>query len=191
MPKVTRATFEKTMRTLTVPEGFVARFGTDHRWGHDAFAFILEKPDDTQIVFTFEGESGHTYFKAGKDDWRCFDRLGVSDSFYWGDWSGKIRPVADLNNEMIDQIANVARSREYLKTAITVPVIGFTVSPARLEMIKADLKKDRPVIFTPSGFGTGYTITRKKHAHYAERAKSELEKSFGFEPLFITRMDCD
>jgi hypothetical protein len=54
-----------------------------------------------------------------------------------------------------------------------------------------DLKAGKTVSLAPSGFGTGYTISRRRRSRYDQRAKLELEAKFGVTPLYITTFDHD
>lgn len=191
--KETIKTFEKRMKTITVPEGFTASFGKDY-WQHgqnDPY-FQLTKPDDTEITFEYNGGRGHTRFKTDKG-WLCFDRTGVEDSFYHRKlWDGD--DEKNLDEIITEQLKRITDRREYYRTAVSIPTIPFTCAPERVSELKKDLAKKGHISFHPSGFGTGYNITSKpqRRLRYGEtRAKPELEAFFGISPLYVSTMDCD
>jgi hypothetical protein len=197
MTKLTKAQFTKKMKTIKVPAGFTAEFKTES-WGFIATkenvheTFVLVKPDDTKITFDQSG-SGHVEYKAnGK--WYTFDRRGVEDSFYFiALWKGDTSGKKDLNVLVADQLKRIEAKREYHATAIPVPGLPFTVAPDGVEKLKKQLQTMRTIHFTPSGFGTGYAVSKLRSGYrYGEkRASPELEQFLGHAPLYITTMDCD
>lgn len=196
-------TFEKRMLTMSVPEGFTFRFeDEDIGWQktNTRRIFILEKPEDTKLVFDHsEYGAGHTsYFKDGH--WYSFDRIGVSDSFShvkisWAAGSRNRRLTGKALDRVVnEQLEAIAKRREYNKTAIKIPGIPHTVSPAGIQGLKDSLKQNKCLHFSPSGFGTGYTITLKpvQGLRFGEKkAPKELEDFLGQSPLYIHTFDAD
>jgi hypothetical protein len=145
--------------------------------------------DAKEVKFTFRpGGSGTTSFNTA-NGWRTFDRTGVEDSFYWKPlWEKDVRPEVKV---MIDeQMERIAKSRDFAKTAVRIPQIGFTVSPDLLARLKETFKRKGYHAFHPSGFGTGYTVSGKK-LRFSNRASKEMEDFFGVAPLYIETFDAD
>lgn len=194
----TKASFKKRMSTIQVPEGFIANM-TEEPWDWQGqkthSVFTLTKPDDTIIKFDQNG-SGHTSFNT-EQGWRTFDRRGVEDSFYHVRWDyEKDKSPLDLNAILAEQLKKIEDRRVYFRTAVPVPGLqgGYTVAPDGVAKLKEQLKKIGHITFTPSGFGTGYCITKKptRGLRYGEsRAKPELEAFLGHSPLYVSTMDCD
>lgn len=186
------------MKSIKVPEGFTAEFGEDtFGFGEkvEKYAnFTLTKAGDTRIKFDQYG-GGHTEFTKEPGMWLCFDRTGVEDSFYHADLYGsKKEKEFDLDAIVTEQLARIAKRREYYKTAVSVPSIPFTVAPDKVPELKKQLAKHSHITFTPSGFGTGYVIAKKptRGCRYGEkRADANLEAFLGHSPLYVATMDCD
>lgn len=190
--------FEKRMSTVTVPAGFTAAY-EDDVWGFGEKKetwrkFILTKPDDTVIEFHQTG-SGHTSFKTEKG-WMSFDRRGVVDSFYHVSLF-KSDEVKDLNVIVAEQLERIEKRRAYYKSAVSVPGMnGYSVAPDGVASLKSQIKKNGYVTFTPSGFGTGYTVQKKQPDRMTlrfggKRAPAELEAFLGTSPLWVVPFDHD
>jgi hypothetical protein len=178
---------KKKAPKFPVPEGFCTEWRPNlYGNGED---FVM-KSDDIELIFR-SGGPGTCKFKVG-DSWRTFDRIGVDDSFYWKPWDYKGAPKVDLKEVYSELFARITKSREFAKSAIKVPEIGHSVSPERLVTMKAELNKKGFVSFYPSGFGTGYNVTKKSTRKYGvKRATKALEDFFGVTPLFVESFDCD
>ncbi len=188
---------------VTVPAGFTQTFRPlDYFSVHDVLAWGVkdEKPqcfvlaneaDGIELVFDPNG-CGHTKFKVG-ESWRTFDRRGIEDSFYHLPlYKGHVVPP--LPEIVTEQLGRIAKSREYAKTAVTVPGLpnGYTLSPDRLGAMKAQLAKANGMArFSPAGMGQGHEVYRKRPHSWAQRAKPELEKFFGVSPLYVLAFDHD
>jgi hypothetical protein len=148
--------------------------------------------DAESIKFTFRpGGDGTTEFK-NEDHWLSFDRRGVDSSFYWKPFDYEKAEQIDIRVVLELQLKRVAERREYSKTAISIPDVGYTTSPEGLVRLKQHLKTKGWVSFYPSGFGTGYVVTRKTPRQFGvRRAKPELEKFFEMSPLYVESVDCD
>lgn len=192
MKKLTDKQFTKHVSIVKVPEGFTSEMTTVKScWGPNEpteLVFVL-KSDDVKIEFDQNG-SGHTHFKTG-DGWLCFDRRGIEDSFYHLPLYEK-DTVKDINEIVAKQLVKIGERREYHKTAVKIPDVGYTTSPEGVEKLKAQMKKVGNVSFHPSGFGTGYRVTKKTLQRYGvRRAKPELETFFGVSPLWVESFDAD
>jgi hypothetical protein len=188
--------FKKRMSKIKMPEGFTGTFG-EEKWppGNETYHhFELVKENDTKIKFDLSG-CGHTSFMVG-DGWRSFDRTGVEDSFYHTKvYKGDDR-VIDLDTIIAEQLKRIAERREYYKSAVEVPGLPakFTVAPDGVAGLKASIKNNGHLSFTPSGFGVGYCVTKRPQQglRYGEvRAKPELEKFLDHSPLYVHTLDCD
>ena len=197
MKQMTEKQFRKHVAQVKLPAGFTAEFKTES-WGQGSSSFVsyvITKQDDTIITFTQHG-SGHTEFKTDKGTWLSFDRTGVEDSFYHYDTfsiRGREKKY-DLNVLVQEQLERIEKRREYYRSAVSIPGIPFTVAPAGVEDLKKRLAKQGRISFHPSGFGTGYVISKRKPPGYqygGKQASPELEKFLGCSPLYITTMDCD
>lgn len=189
---ISKAKFEKHMKQLTqIPEGFTVSQETEQRGWRDhpmpVLVYVV-KSETIEIRFDQTG-SGHTLFVNG-DSKSTFDRLGVEDSFYHLPlWEGDPEPY-DLNAILKEQVQRVAQYFEYKKTALTVPGIPFSIAPDSLAGYQQRLKTKGTISFMPSGFGTGYQISRAMRRG-AKRASTAMEKFFGVAPLFISTFDAD
>lgn len=173
--------------------GFIGEWKEEHYWfdGKNRLIkkYVLSNMKD-EITFTFNpGGDGSTSFNTERG-WRSFDRTGVESSFYWKPWDYKGAEPVDLNEVLKDQLERIAKQRDYFKTAIKIPEIGFTISPDGLAKLKGDLKRIGYRRFMPSGFGTGYTISIKK-LRFGNRVSKELEEFIGISPLYVETFDAD
>ncbi len=187
---ISKKDFRKRMKGLTIPKGFTSEMREEKDWGNVSTTHLIfvVKSDDIELRFDQSG-SGHTDFKIG-DSTLTFDRLGVEDSFYhlpFGDWD-KVK--YDLNAILKEQLSRVAKQRERAETAMAVPDIPFTLAPEELKKYKSRLAKGNQITFMPSGFGTGYQISKVPRRD-AKRASSKMEAFFGIDPLFISSFDAD
>lgn len=180
--------FASTMATLAVPVGFTTEL-LDAEWPGGTKKYVV-KSDDVEITFDQYGERGHTRFKVG-DKWCTFDRRGISDSFYWAPmYDGDTKP--SLDEQLAEQLKRISDSRAYHTTAIQIPDIPFTVAPDGVQSLKVKLQKHGHIHFTPSGFGTGYTISKNGLGlRDRRRATKKLEEFLGHSPLYITTFDAD
>lgn len=189
---ISKAKFAKHIKSITVPQGFVASMEDDRWYGNPEYdphtqVFVL-KSDSIELRFDQSG-CGHTLF-THKGSQLCFDRRGIEDSFYHlpmldGD------DVPDVNAIVTEQIERVA---EYLKIAddfIQVPDLPFTVTPKRLAELKTRLRNNNSITFRPSGFGIGYVLARHRTDRNDKRSTSKTEDFFGVGPLFISTFDAD
>lgn len=136
------------------------------------------------------GGDGTTSFEVDGKGWLTFDRTGVESSFYWKKWD--YPGAEEVNIELVikEQVKRVIDRREYYKSAIQVPQIGFTVSPEGKVALINDIKRKGFRNFMPSGFGTGYIISVKP-VRFSTRAKPELEEFIGVSPLYVGTFDAD
>lgn len=175
-------------------DGFVGSWKTDASWDGKSKTWVLSNPG-LKVEFIFRtGGAGTCKFEVTQGDktwWSSFDRIGVSDSFYWKTWDARSKLCPDLGANMADLLTQVEKTREFHKTSLTVPGIGFSVSPERKAGFPAEFKKHQQVRFHPSGFGTGHCFSIKKFYSYAERATPAQEEFFGVSPLWHSTMDCD
>lgn len=183
---ISKAKFTKHVKQIVVPQGFVASVEHDN-YDDNSLVFIL-KSDTIELRFDQSG-GGHTRFLRN-DAWLCFDRRGIEDSFYHLPmWDGDDMP--DVNAIVAEQIERVAEYLKIADTFIQVPDLPFRVTPQRLAELKARLKNNNSITFTPSGFGTGYVLAPRKTDRYDKRATQATEKFFGVSPLFISTFDAD
>lgn len=188
---ISKVQFEKHVKKIKVPKGFTADMETEQRgWNNHpipTLVYVL-KGNGMEIRFDQTG-SGHTLFThEGKQ--LCFDRYGVEDSFYhlpFGDWD---KERYNLNTIVKEQIKRVEEYLKYTKTALQVPGIPHTVSPeAKVKLIER-LKKNGQISFQPSGFGTGYIVT-KNMVRGSKLAPKAMATFFGFDKLFISTVEMD
>lgn len=188
--------FEKFVQTIPTFPGWVGE------WKNDVTEIYGERIDTPSYVLTwaanhmkmefYPGGDGTTSFEVEGKGWLNFDRTGVESSFYWKAWDHKGAETPDMREVINEQCKRVADRREYYKSAINIPQIGFTTSPAGKLALIEDLKRNGRRNFMPSGFGTGYTIsTSTKRLWNASRATPELETFIGISPLFVSTFDAD
>lgn len=179
------AELKQTMGHVKIPECFVMNWEKN---SYGDIVCVLRKQEDIELIFKQDG-GGTTRFKVN-GNWHTFDRRGVSDSFYWKTWNNK--PL-DPNALVIEQLEAVAKKREYHLTAVKIPDVGYTIAPNNVDALKAELRSKGIVIFSPSGFGTGYRLLRKQpnHPFGTRRANKELEQFFGLSPLWLESFDAD
>jgi hypothetical protein len=188
---ISKVKFNKHVKAIQIPEGFTATMETEQRgWNNHPIPTLVYVVTNGDIEIRFDQTgAGHTLFNEGGNQ-LSFDRLGVEDSFYhlplWDGDSGEY----DLNVILQEQLERVAEYFEYKKTAISVPGIPHTISPDRLAMFKARLKKSGQISFMPSGFGTGYVVTTRM-VRGAKPASKALNEFFGVGQLFVSTMEMD
>lgn len=175
------------IKSIPKIKGFIGNWIDDPYYGKE---YVLANKK-SEITFTFhQGGDGTTSFKTTDGHWRTFDRRGVESSFYWKPWDYKGAPKVNLKEMLDEQLQRIAASREYFNTAIIVPEIGFSVSPANLEKLKMTFKNAGYHSFHPSGFGVGYTVSAKP-LRFGKKASKELMDFFGVAPLYIATFDAD
>lgn len=185
---------EKFVPTLPKWDGWVGSWKEEvtHYAGQNVTTrswMLVCYADHVKLEFRAGGD-GTTSFEVEGKGWLTFDRRGVESSFYWQKWDYPGAEEVIIENVMREQVKRVADRREYYKSAIVVPQIGFTVSPEGKVALIADIKKIGFRNFMPSGFGTGYTISTK-HVRFSNRAKPELEEFIGVSPLYVSTFDAD
>jgi hypothetical protein len=183
------AELERYVKKIKVPDGFSAAW-VDDDWDRSHKVFVVKKEGEVELIFR-PGCDGTTKFKAG-GTWRSFDRRGVESSFYWAPlYDGDERPSAD--DLIAGELRRVADKVAYYETAVKVPDVGYTVSPDGVARLKKELKERGYLSFSPSGFGTGYRVLKKRPAHSygVRRAKPELENFLEVSPLWIESFDAD
>jgi hypothetical protein len=194
MNELTKEQFREHMAALTIPPGFTGVF-EQQSFGHqyNELVFVLSNNAGIEIRFDQSG-CGHTRFKIDGRGWLTFDRLGVEDSFYHLPmWQGDTNKLS-LNTIVEQQLARIEQNRLHELKAVTVPGIGFRVSPERADQLKIEIKERGHVTFMPSGFGTGYIVAKKPQqgCRFGEkRASQALETFLGHSPLYVCPMDCD
>lgn len=185
---ISQKALKEVVKGLQVPTGFTATMEKDDNqvWKqYSQLVYVLKSKDNIEIRIEQNG-SGHVNF-----DGLTFDRLGVEDSFYFLPmWEGD-KDVYDLNSIIPEQLARIEKARASHKTAITVPGLPFSVQPKELERLKKQLRETGRIQFMPSGFGTGYVVSRNRQLHHSIRAGRQLEQFFGVGALYIEKFDCD
>jgi hypothetical protein len=151
---------------IPVPDGFTVAFGEVRDDFRSAGRHPVTYPvaaftgDGITMRLVMDGDgqymhgSGHTTFTTARGE-RSYDRLGVEDSFY----AYASATPEQVGAKLLEQIARVAKSREYVLSSVLVPGLGYSVTPERKAKCIADLKAGRSISFTPSGFGTGYRLS--------------------------------
>ena len=188
---LTHAQFVKLMGTIKIPNGFKAELLMEQGWDKTKRAVYVLKTDTVEIKFDSAFSSGHTRFKSANGRWHTFDRIGVEDSFYFASLYKGDDNAYDVNAIVAEQLARIEKALAAAATAISIPGIPFTVQPARLAAMKEQLAAGKCITFTPSGFGTGYVISKQAPKWDARRAIRETESFFGVAPLYVRTMDCD
>ena len=182
---------EKAHGKFPALEGFVGEWKKDMYRGGTNW---VSSSEALKVRFVFRPGGGGTcefeVTRNGQTHWSNFDRTGVSDSFYWATWDKVPKVQPGLETDLKDLLKQVEKTREFHKTSLSVPGIGFTVSPDRKAGFATEFKKRGYVQFTPSGFGTGHTFTSKRASH-GQRATPAQEEFFGVSPLWHHTMDCD
>lgn len=184
----------KFIPTLPTLPGFTGKWEEDSSWfdgeSRKFERYVLANATD-QIEFHFNlGGGGTTKFKVADGSTRTFDRRGVEDSFYWAafDYKGAETPV--MSEVFAAQLERIAKSRKFFETSVVIPQIGFSTSPEGLAKLKKTLQAKGHQTFTPSGFGTGYTLSGKSMG-FGSRATPALEEFLGISPVYVQSMDCD
>jgi len=129
---------------------------------------------------------GHTVFKTDKG-WRSFDRRGVEDSFYLGNYGDS---PADVSKVIQVQLERIVESKETSKKMVAIPGFGFSVHQDQLEALKKKLASGLSHTFMPSGFGTGHIICINK-SRFGTRMSAETAKFFGVPALYDETFDAD
>lgn len=194
---LTAIQLKKFLDGIVVPEGFVktTKDIPADRWmvAHQVVELSKNEPGDKitikMIVHSTEYEiaSGHTTFSSSKGE-RCFDRLGVEDSFY----IHRSDKIKDANVKILEQLEKIKTSRERLNLSESIPGIPFMVTPDTKAVITAKLLEGKSHTFMPSGFGTGYVLySRGPRRSHVKRCDPATESFFGIIPLYFGTMDCD
>lgn len=153
-----------------------------------AFQVFTLKSDTVEIKFDQTG-GGHTSF-LHQDKWLCFDRRGIEDSFYHLPlWDGD--DVPDVNAIVAEQLERIENYKKEFETVLQVPGLPFTVTPKRLAELKKRLQSNNSITFTPSGFGIGYVLARRRTDRNDKRATAATSDFFGVPTLFISTFDTD
>lgn len=123
---------------------------------------------------------------------RTFDRIGVESSFYFH----RTDTVETVRAKFAEHLTRIATQRERSARSVTVPEIGYSITPATKAQHTAALKSGSSISFSPSGFGTGYTLTlasrRRTRLGYGTRmAGTALNEFFGVGALLVETRDCD
>jgi hypothetical protein len=194
--------------TVPVPDGWATAIGDDSYWIASGKVerpnYTLTSPDGGIEIIFRTGGCGTTKFRVG-DKWYTFDRHGVDSSFYWLDWglseAKKKKKTLDIGKIIAEQIARVQDRLLFHAGALDVPEIGHKIAPERKGVLTAALKSEGHITFTPSGFGTGYTVAIFSHvtkngskiAGFSRwrRATAALDDFFNVGPLWIETFDCD
>ena len=191
MPDMTKAAFQKFMKTLQVPAGFTASWETEQVSRDYKIEVYVLTSESMTLRFDQDG-AGHTTFKLFDGSTVSFDRRGIDDSFYhYASWSRTI-DKEDLNALVAEQIQRVTQYLEKAATFISIPGLPFTTTPQALEIQKKKLRsKNGHITLCPAGFGTGYIISTVKVNSYQKRALQVTEAFFGTSPLYISTFDAD
>jgi len=186
---------EKAAKSFPVPDGFMTEW-RDDLYRTDRIFVMTRGKGDIEFIFR-PGGSGTTNFKTDKGV-GTYDRPGVDDSFHWIKYSytkgvkDKVCSPDEIKATLDEQFVRIEKSRAFAATALTIPDIGFSVSPEALEDHKKTLKTRGHISFMPSGFGTGYNITRRTTRRYGvKKGSAALEAFFGIAPLYVESFDCD
>ncbi len=131
--------------------------------------------------------SGHTCYKNEAGSWLSFDRRGVEDSFYLGDYSPS---VEELPTVIQEQLERIAKSKETSKKMLSIPGFGFRIHQDNLEAVKKKLQTGGSHSFTPSGFGTGHVLRAKK-TRYSKQLSAETAAFFGVPAIYDETFDHD
>lgn len=182
-------TLEAFIKKLPTFDGFTGEWiDTSYSYNTKSKEYLLTNKKE-EVKFTFHpGGDGTTSFNTARG-WLTYDRRGVESSFYWMPlWEKAEKP--DIKIIIAEQLERIAKSRDFSKTALKVPEVGASISPAMLETLKATFKNAGYHSFYPSGFGTGYTVSTKP-LRYGKKASSALMDFFGVAPLYIATFDAD
>src|SRR5262245_57267386 len=185
--KMNKPQFKKHVAAITIPDGWTAEWAEHPTFdkGKTYLTYTLVSPK-IKLEFTQYGD-GHTHYldPAHGNFWFNFDRTGVESSFYHAPmWTGD--EPKDLNALVSEQIERVAKQLAYRATAVKVPTLGYTVAPEGVAQLQLQIKQRGYVSFSPSGFGTGYLVSKRRQSRFDERAKPELEKFLGYQPLYVS-----
>lgn len=191
MKTMTNDEFRMFVSKIVLPTGLTGSFEEDD-FNRSELNYIIQS-EDVKIIFRAAGH-GSTSFKCPDGKWRTFDRRGVDWSFYSQSlWDGDDREL-DPTKIVQEQVSKIAERLTYYAAAITVPGLegSFTVSPEGLVELRTRIKQNGVVHFAPSGFGRGYTVTKRRTRQFGERrATQELESFLNSTPLFVVAVDCD
>ena len=130
--------------------------------------------------------NGHTVFKGAKG-WLSFDRRGIEDSFYLGNYG---ESPTDVSRVIQEQLVRIEEAKETSKKMVAIPGFGFSVHQDQLEALKKKLASGQSHSFTPSGFGTGHRVSTKR-SRYATKMPAETAKFFGVTALYDETFDHD
>lgn len=144
--------------------------------------------DRKQGEFTITGEVYYTVPGKGR---YSIGRRGV-DSAFWGSEKDLKKGMAEAIKRAEEGIKRVGKS-----TAIVFERGGkFMLTPEALKRHRDELKTKGSTLFRPSGFGTGYNVSKRRKQQwsggpYTNPVPPEVEKMLGMKGLFFERLDFD
>lgn len=218
MPKIKQpskkpvASLEPFIKRMATPEGFTRTDGKGH-YIHDGnyvwndseasktYRYVTftkkEIPGiritinyDTKPAGDYSMASGHVSFQdpTNGNAWFCFDRRGIEDSFYID--KRDMDKLDVIIKEQLQRIEGRLAMSKATGPRIPVPGTEFAITQARKDEITASLRMHKLVALTPSGFGTGLTLTVRPQGPWSRR-QPELEKFFGVSSIYGTTFDHD
>jgi hypothetical protein len=131
--------------------------------------------------------NGHTAFKTETGWWATFDRRGIEDSFYLGNYGDS---PAEVSRVIQEQLVKIEASKETSKKMVKIPGFGYSVHQDQLEALKKKLASGQSHNFMPSGMGTGHRVSTKR-SRYATKMPAETAKFFGVTALYDETFDHD
>jgi len=142
---------------------------------------VIRAPKETR----FSIGDGHVYFDTAKGR-MSFDRIGVDDSFYI-DAEDTPASVALIFKEQLNRIEEC---RARLARSLTVPGLGYNLTPERLAEYQVVLKAGHSIRLAPSGFGIGHILSTRR-GRYSHPAGAAINDFFKVGPLHIEAFDHD
>jgi hypothetical protein len=160
---------------------------------------IKIESDEMRLELDFESNgyafSGSMHFKC-EDGWRTTARRGIEQSFYGTidkreaeDWMQYYSSVVDIIKEQ-EEVAKAKRKQ--IASMITVPGIGFLITPERKKADTKKLQAGGSISFHPAGMGTGIELrVRRSRGRHSIPAPASTARFYDVPSLWKTEWDCD
>jgi len=197
------------MKTVITPKDFMREEKLNQKLYHNSLDHhLILKSENIEIIFDMSVHedkktkelsicvTGTTNYKGIKDNWYTFDRRGIDNSFYIGEYGDKKENANEILKEQIERaLEAIERSKDFIK----IPEIGLVTTSKNRKENSEKLKKGEQVRLSPGGMGTGYYLRKgiskadlqRGYFCQPKRASKELEKFYEVNPIYISTYDHD
>lgn len=137
------------------------------------------------------GISGTTNFLYDGTEY-TFDRLGIEQSFYFGGEWDSFKSLSEAAQAQVLRVLNRKKQLQEQGGLVTVPGTRIQITRSKQQELTKQLSSKGRISVYPSGFGTGYTFSKKRTSNWCKPASMELAIFFGSTTkLWMDTIDCD